>query len=266
MGSGKEYDEYVADVRVPKGEQLADSRESEGWKRGYTPKTSDKGPQHVELRIRDRAELPPAHQPEVIYVPERVECPQRQELTPAQQEVANVLSEVLLALIDAAKPGVAQWWETTAVPAMLAKRDDRRQKRQARKAERKAPQAKAATGILTTEPAAKDGSSSQDLAAADGPAITLTSEQLEQLFMTWLAREDSQRALWNAILHAKIQDEDDAALEWRHRLKELTPEERAKRVHELLAANPSMLAGLNQRFMNSGPLELREAIRRRGEA
>jgi hypothetical protein len=51
----EEYVEVDAVVRMPKGERLADSRTTEGWSRGFTPKSSDKGPEHVEIRLKDAA-------------------------------------------------------------------------------------------------------------------------------------------------------------------------------------------------------------------
>ena len=52
----QEYDEVDAVVRIPKGERLADSRRTEGWSRGFTPKSTDKGPEHVEIRLKDEAD------------------------------------------------------------------------------------------------------------------------------------------------------------------------------------------------------------------
>lgn len=83
--AGEDYDEVDAVVRIPKGGRLADSRKSEGWSRGFTPKSTDKGPEHVEIRLKDEEE---SQEPEVFYATEYVESrdassplPNRSQLT-----------------------------------------------------------------------------------------------------------------------------------------------------------------------------------------
>lgn len=259
-----EYDEYEAVVRIPKGERLADSRKTEGWSRGFTPKSSDKGPEHVEIRLKDEGEVSPAQEPDVIHVTEHAEPPRQRELTAGQQLVADFLKEVLDGVIEATKPYVLEWWDTRVVPAMVAKRDNFLQRRQARKAEEKALRSKATVTTSASEEAVEDEGPSQQVAVAEGTTITMTSEQFQQIFMTWLAREDAQQALWDAIVNAEIKDEDAATLEWRQRLQELTPEQRTERVMEILSTNPSILADLGRHLMTPGPLELGETIRRQG--
>ncbi len=61
--------------------------------------------------------------------------------------------------------------------------------------------------------------------------------------MTWLAREDAQQMLWQAIAGAHIEDGDAATLAWQQGLAELSPQERSKRVGEILSSNPAILEG-----------------------
>ncbi|MEU3125698.1 hypothetical protein ABZ804_18280 [Streptomyces sp. NPDC047726] len=70
------------------------SRKSEGWKRGFTPKTSDKGPEHVEIRLKAEKESSFADKPEIVYVTEYVED-QRPQLTPGQQAVADITGQII---------------------------------------------------------------------------------------------------------------------------------------------------------------------------
>ncbi|WP_327411166.1 hypothetical protein OG458_07220 [Streptomyces sp. NBC_01281] len=93
MAEDQEYDEVDAVVRIPKSEHLADSRKSEGWKRGFTPKTSDKGPEHVEIRLKPEQESGFADKPKIVYVAEYVED-QRPRLTPGQQAVADITGQI----------------------------------------------------------------------------------------------------------------------------------------------------------------------------
>ena len=265
MADDEEYDEVEAVVRIPKGERLADSRKTEGWSRGFTPKSTDKGPEHVEIRLKDEGDSQSVHEPEVIYVTEYVEAPRPPGRSMAEQAAADFLSRVIDELIEAAKPHVAHWWNTYVIPAMRAKRDDFLLKRQARKA-KKVRRAKATTTAFIAEQAAEDEASSQQVATApDDPKITMTSEQFRQLFMTWLAREDAQQALWHAIANAHIKDGDGAALAWRQGLNELSPQQRTERVKEILSANPSILEDLGRHLMDCGPLELGETIGGRDE-
>lgn len=258
MADDEGYDEVEAVVRIPKGERLADSRKTEGWSRGFTPKSTDKGPEHVEIRLKDEGDSQSVLKPEVTYMAEYVETPRIPERSIAGQVTADFLNRVIEELIEAATPHVAHWWNTQVIPAMMAKRDDFLLKRQARKG-REALRAKATPTQLTAEPAVEDEVSPQQVATApDDPKITMTSEQFQQLFMTWLAREDSQQALWHAIANAHIQDGDAMALEWREGLNQLSPQQRTERVMEILSSNPSILEGLGRHLMELGPVELEE--------
>jgi hypothetical protein len=246
MADNDEYDEVDAVVRIPKGERLADSRKTEGWSRGFTPKSTDKGPGHVEIRLKDETDAPVDQEPEVVYVPEYVETP-RQELTPAQQATADFLSRVMEDLSEALKPVVAHWFKTRVVPAMKAKREELRQKRQDRRAAK------------SLRADASDEATSQEVATTfDEPTITVTSEQFQDLFMTWLGREDAQQALWHAIAHAQIEDGDDATLAWQRSLAELSPEERSERVADMLSTSPAILEGLARLLAGGGPVSLAE--------
>ena len=264
MADDEEYDEVEAVVRIPKGERLADSRKTEGWSRGFTPKSTDKGPKHAEIRVKDKGESQSVQEPEVSYVTEYADT-RPPERSMAKQAAADFLDRVIDELIEAAKPPVAHWLNTHVIPAMRAKRDDFLLKRQARKA-KKVPRTKATTTTLIAEQAVEDEASSQQVATApDDLKITMTSEQFQQLFMIWLAREDAQQALWHAIANANIKDGDAAALAWRQGLNELSPQQRTERVKEILSATPSILEDLGRHLMDCGPLELGETIGRRDE-
>ncbi len=52
------------------------------------PSSTDKGPEHVEIRLKDAADAQPDPQPEVVYVTEYVDTPRR-ELTAAEQARAD---------------------------------------------------------------------------------------------------------------------------------------------------------------------------------
>lgn len=254
----EDYIEVDAVVRVPKGERLADSRKTEGWHRGFTPKSADKGPEHVEIRLKDGADEQLDQEPEVVYVTEYVEAPRR-ELTPSEQAAADFLSRVLEDLYEALKPVVVRWLRTRAIPAMKAKRAELRQKRQDRKAAK-------ALRANPSEPAEHDEATAQHVDTVPAEStITVTSEQFQDLFMTWLGREDAQQALWEAIANARIEDGDAATIAWQRNLAELSPQERTERVGEILSSNPAILQGLG-RLLTGAPLPVTESAPRRAEA
>ena len=197
-------------------------------------------------------------EPQVVYVTEYVDAPRR-ELTRSQQATADFLGRVIEDLYEALKPVVAHWFRTRAVPAMKAKRDEYRQKRQDRKAE-KALQANAAGSV-------EEEVTSQEVAAAvpSQPTITVTSGQFQDLFLTWLARQDAQQMLWQAIASAQIEDGDVATLAWQQSLAELSPQERSERVGEILSSNPAILEGLGRLLTASVAPEVAEAGSQRAE-
>lgn len=247
----EEYDEVDALVRIPKGERLADSRKTEGWSRGFTPKSADKGPGHVEIRLKDTAAADLDQEPEVVYVTEYAESPRR-ELTPSEQATADLLNRVIEDLYEVLKPVVADWVRVRVVPALKAKREALRQKRQ----ERKATQALRADASESGE---QDAAIPQKVALVPSqPTITVTNEQFQELFMTWLVREDAQQMLWQAIASAHIEDGDAATLAWQQDLAELSPQERSERVAEILSSSPAILQGLGRLLAASLPLDAAE--------
>lgn len=266
MAEDQDYDEVNAVVRIPKGEHLADSRKSEGWKRGFTPKTSDKGPEHVEIRLKAEDESGFTHEPEIVYVTEYVED-QRPQLTPGQQAVAEIAGQIIGDLVEFAKPHVAHWWHTRAAPVLVAKGEALLLKQQARRAQKKALRAWATTTPPVAVPRVEADAPSQDLATAPSdPNVTVTSEQFQQMFMTWLAREDAQQALWILIVNAEVEDGGAATLAWQQELKELSPEQRTEGVMEFLANNPSILEDFARQLMGSMALGLGETALRHDRA
>jgi hypothetical protein len=265
MADDEEYDEVDAVVRIPKGGRLADSRKTDGWSRGFTPKSSDRGPAHVEIRLKDKGDSDSVQEPEIIHVETYAYAPGPPERSVAAEAVAHLLSRVVDELVEGAKPSVAHWWNSQVIPAMRAKRDDLLLKRQARKA-KKALRANGTATPLIADQAAEDAASPQRVGTApDDPKITMTSEQFQHLFMTWIAREDAQEALWHAIANAEIADGDAPTLAWREGLNELSAQQRAERVRGILSANPSILEDLGRHLMERRPLELGEAIRWRDQ-
>src|SRR3954467_7030508 len=106
VADNEEYVEVDAVVRMPKGERLADSRKTEGWSRGFTPNSADKGPEHVEIRLKDEGEDDqPEPEPQVVYIHDYID--QRpHEPTWVEEIAAELLNQVINHLVEAARPHV----------------------------------------------------------------------------------------------------------------------------------------------------------------
>lgn len=87
------YVEVDAVIRMPKGERLADSKKTEGWSRGFTPKSTDKGPEYVEIRLKDNDEDTKsgrkADDPQITFNYESFESSRQR--TPEEEEFDEML-------------------------------------------------------------------------------------------------------------------------------------------------------------------------------
>jgi hypothetical protein len=251
-----DYVERDAIVRMPKDERLADSKKTEGWSRGFTPKSPDKGPQHVEIRlVGDGKNHQSEPEPHDVYGDRYLEPTWGQELT------AAIVMRVIDHLIEAATPRVAHWWDTVLIPAMKAKWDDFVLKGQAQKA-KKVTRAKVNTSALVAAHVGADGPAAQEVTTAfQGQKITMTSDQYQQLVLTLLAIDEIRDKLLQVLANAHVDDSDPAALAQLQELRELPPQQRAERVEEILVGNPWILENLGRHLMEFGPGELPAPVR-----
>jgi hypothetical protein len=265
VADDEDYVEVDARVRMPKGERLADSKKTEGWSRGFTPNSPDKGPEHVEIRLRDEGEDDRSEpEPQVVYIHEYIE-PRPQEPTWLEELADEILQQAINVLVEAAKPRVVHWRDTKVIPAVKAKCDDFVLKRQARKA-RKANR-EANTVTLVPEPMRVDEAPGQEVATTlDDQKITMTREQYRQVVLALLATDEFRDKLLHVLASAHVEDNDPAALTQLQELSELPTQRRAERVKEVLAGNPSILEDLGRHLMERGPAGLREPVRRSEQA
>ena len=262
MADDEDYVEHDAVVRVPKGERLADSRKTEGWSRGFTPKSTDKGPAHVEIRLKDEGEDDRSEpEPQVVYIHDYVEP----EPTWVEVIAHELASQVIDVLVEAAKPHVVHWRDTKVIPAVKAKCDDFVLKRQARKARKANREANPIT--LVPEPVGVDETPAQEVATTlRHHEITMTSEQYQQVVLALLATDEFRDKLLQVLANAHVEDSDPAALAQLQKLRELPIQQRSERVKEVLAGNPSILEDLGRHLMERGSVELGEPVRRSDQA
>jgi hypothetical protein len=254
----RDYVEVDAVVRMPAGERLADSRKTEGWSRGFTPNSTDKGPEHVEIRLKAEGEDDQSEpEPVVVYIHESGQLPQP---TVGEMLAAAFVNRVLDELVEVARPHVVQWRDTKLIPALKAKRDDLIQKREARKA-KKASRAEAKPATLVVEDVGTNDAPGHDVATKlHDLRLTMTTEQYEQLVVALLATEEFRSRLLHVLANAHVAGGDPAALE----LRELPPQELSAGVTELVFENPAILEDLGRHLMDRGPVELVEPVRRSG--
>jgi hypothetical protein len=265
VADDEEYIEVDAVVRMPRGERLADSKRTAGWSRGFTPKSTDKGPEHVEIRLKVEGEddqLEP--EPRVVHTYDYIEPQQPREQSWVDQLAAELLRQAINDLVEAAKPHVVRWRDTKLIPVVKAKRDDLALKRQARKA--KKANREANTVPRVAEPGAGDEAPGREVATTvPGPDITMSSEQYQQLVLALLAVDEFRDMLLRVVDSAHVNDSEPAAQAELQRLMELPPQRRSELV-EILSGNPSIIEDLGRLLTAGGRVELGEPVRRREQA
>jgi hypothetical protein len=253
VADDEDYTEVDAVVRMPKGGRLADSKKTEGWSRGFTPKSTDKGPEYVEIRLKgDGKDHQSEPEPHDLFSDAR---------TRGQEITVAFVNRVIAGLVEAATPHVVHWRDTVLVPAMKAKCDDFVLKRQAQKA-KKVNRAKASTSTLVAEHVGGDEPPAQEVATAlHDRKITMTSEQYQQLVLALLAIHEFREELLQVLANAHVDDRDPAGLAQLQELRGLPPQKRTERVREILIGNPSILEDLGRHLMERRPVELGAPVR-----
>lgn len=112
------YEEVQATIRIPKGKRLADSHDTEGWTRGFTAKTSESGPQHVEIKINDPAVEAPhygydGYDPDESYEPARAKTDEDQEY---EEFVQHLIALAIVCAIELGKPFLRRLLEEKIIP------------------------------------------------------------------------------------------------------------------------------------------------------
>lgn len=225
------YIEVPAVVRMPKGERLADSRKTEGWSRGFTPKSSEKGPEHVEIRLTDeRGASAAGPEPEVVYIHEYVE-PQKTREEEEAEELLRLL--VVIAVVKAAEwaqPHVRRLLTEHVFPFLVEKREQWRE-RVARR--RRAKGRSSGTGPSEVRPAEGAG------AALSVYEADMTSDEARRHLVKLLIAEHFVNEKRRLLANARIAD--DVPSEVSDAVRALTPKQAAKALESILASKPTVL-------------------------
>ncbi|WP_432457379.1 hypothetical protein [Cellulomonas iranensis] len=232
-----DYDEVEAVVRIPKGGRLADSRKTEGWSRGFTAKSSDKGPEHVEIRLTEHESTSTSKpEPEVVYVYES--APRREKTPEERQAELEVVLEFVLNVIKTAqwaKPHLQRLMAERLSPSANSQleRWRRRKFRRGTAAEPTAPTVMTGTEVLLGgQPKAVGETQRAD-------RIRLTRDEARAHIVAMLTAEQfaekTRRLLANAVISDETQPETSGAD------LALTAEQTAQMIEAALLVQPDRL-------------------------
>ncbi|WP_165802586.1 hypothetical protein [Arthrobacter sp. Bz4] len=122
MLDDQDYVEVDAVIRMPKGRRLADSKKTDGWSRGFTPNSADKGPEHVEIRLKPDVtsaenDTTPV-EPQIIFIHENIDSPPQK--TREQEELEEILGLLItLGFVKATEwmqPRLQRIWRERVIP------------------------------------------------------------------------------------------------------------------------------------------------------
>lgn len=254
-----DYVEVEAVVRMRKDVPLAESRKTAGYYRGFTANSSDRGPEHVEIRFtgpsRER-DSDAAYEPDVVDTEEQTAPPY--ERTREDKEAEQLAAAfVLIALIKAAQwahPHVRHLLTERLFPFFVA----RREQWQERKLQR------ATARHSTGGPAGQEETAESQRVTGDAlrayEADMTSAEAREHLAELLIAQHfvrEKSRLLANAGTR-----EGAVPREVSRTVRALTPEQVAGALASVLATRPTVLRDLRALLAarsDEQPLQLRSA-------
>ncbi|MFZ3452528.1 hypothetical protein [Arthrobacter sp. 7Tela_A1] len=254
MPEESEYIDVDAVVRMRKGERLADSKKTEGWSRGYTPKSTDKGPEHVEIRLKaDGADAErdtgPA-EPQIVFINEYVE-PSRN--TREQDELEELLGLlILLGIVKATawvQPRLLRLWNERVIPFFTVKRGRWQERRALRKAG-KQPTSSESTAVVQAMPVDGTSSVSNTLKAYQ---MDMTSVEARRHFTEALIAQRFANEKMRLLANARIED-GGLSPELATAVSALAPTQVENALDALLASTPTLLHDL-ENFIKTNPHE-----------
>lgn len=241
-----EYVEVEAVVRMPKGARLASSRSTDGYYRGFTARTSERGPEHVEIRFPGADETrrggaasaapgaADAH--EYVYLFDQE----------ADEDDAEDLLQglVLLGLIAAAvwaQPRLRRLLTERLIPFLSAKRQQW--------LERRARRTGARPGTGAADSAASEIGSGKEPKAI-GAALRvyeadMNSDEARQHLVELLVAQHFVNEKTRLLADARIADAAVPA-ELAKAVTALTPEAVTRALESMLKAKPSLVREVDQ--------------------
>lgn len=251
VADDNDYVEVEAVVRVPKGERLADSKKTEGWSRGFTPKTSDKGPEHVEIRIKDdEAESSDGDGgTEFVYVYDSGHYEKSRE----EEELENLLRAVVLVAfikaIEVAQPHLKRALTERVIPFLNTKWELVRQRVAHHKAQREARRTKRATSKALGSGTQTPATVLQVVPVDGAQHVTMTGAEVNRHLAELIVAKHFVNEKERLLANVRIDDGEDMA----DALRAITPEQLEDAVSLILATKPNLLDDL---ATGNGPYQL----------
>lgn len=240
----EDYDEVEAIVRIPRGGRLVDSKETEGWNLGFTPKSTDGGPEFAKIRLKDDGECEIPDEPQIIYIHEYY-CPPH-EKTPEQKEAEELLAAlIIVGLIKAAEwahPRLQRLWEERVAPFFNA----RRLRRQQRKAQRKVRGSVPAEGPETVLEGVAAEDASEVSHALESYKANMTNAEARRHFTEALVAQRFANEKMRLLTEARIEDADVQPRELARAVQALTPKQVVTVLDSILASNPALIDDLGE--------------------
>ncbi|KAA0974106.1 hypothetical protein FQ154_16870 [Paeniglutamicibacter gangotriensis] len=242
------YEEVQATIRIPKGKRLADSHDTEGWMRGFTAKTSESGPQHVEIKINDPAVEAPhdeygGYGSDESYEPARAKTDEDQEY---EEFVRRLVVFAILGAIVVGKPFLRRLLEEKIIPFY--------QKQKTTWETFKARRTK-----IQPQPLFELGATRSLGAAVAVQEASMTSDEARQHFAEALMAQHFANEKMRLLASARIED-TDLSPKALNDIKKLTQGEVEQTLMLLMANHPNLLTDIASGRQGALSLESLSAI------
>lgn len=226
------YEEVQATIRIPKGKLLADSHDTEGWKRGFTAKTSESGPQHVEIKIIDPAVEAPhdgydGYDPDESYERARAKTDEDQEY---EEFIQRLIALAIFGAIELGKPFLRRLLEEKIIPFY--------QKQKASWETLKARGTK-----IQPQPLLELGATRSLGAAVAVQEASMTSDEARRNFAEALMAQHFANEKMRLLASARIED-TDLSPKALNDIKKLTQGEVEQTLMLLMANHPNLLTDI----------------------
>lgn len=253
MSEDQEYIDVDAVIRMRKGERLADSKKTEGWSRGYTPNSTDKGPEHVEIRLKADGEdakrdTRPA-EPQFVFIHEYVEPSRKTREQDELEELLGLLVQLGIVKATAwAQPRLLRLWNERVIPFFSVKRGRWQERRALRKAGKQSVPFES-----TVLQAMSVNGTSTVCNTLEAYQIDMTSAEARRNFTEALIAQRFANEKMRLLANARIED-GGLSPELATAVSALTPTQVGNALNALLASTPTLLHDL-ENFIQTNPQE-----------
>lgn len=232
MNNDDGYEEVWAKVRRPEGQRLADSHKTPGWQRGFTARTGENGPQHVEIKFENPPEDTYDQQyggfaPDAPSQPAREKTPEDREY---EEAVQRLIALAIVCAIAVGKPLLLRILDEKVIPFY----ERRKAAWESRKSRRSKIQAQPMLA-LESAPSLGDAVAMQQ--------VSMTSEEARRHFTEALIAQHFVNEKMRLLASARIENTDlsPRALE---DIRKLSQGEMEQSLMLLLHNDPNLLTNL----------------------